>query len=103
MNRALGMLGLAMKAGKVICGEAQCDKLIKSGQARLVLIDSGISAASKKALTDACAYYHTAMRAVPEGELGRATGRSGRMAAAITDESFAARLNGLLDNDVSEN
>ena len=46
MNRALGSLGLAMRSGRVQCGEAVCDRLIKTGEAKLILIDGGISAGS---------------------------------------------------------
>ena len=47
MNRALGSLGLAMKAGRVQSGEENCLKLVKAGAAFLLLIDAGASAASK--------------------------------------------------------
>ena len=98
MNRALGSLGLAMKAGRVQSGADTCDKLIKAGSAHLILIDAGASAASRKAVTDACAYYNVPYRLVPAGELGQAIGKSGRMVAAITDRAFAARLIALLED-----
>ena len=96
MNRALGSLGLAMRAGRVQSGEANCDKLIKAGTAYLVLIDAGASPASRKAVTDACVYYNVPFRLIPAGELGQAIGRPGRMVAAITDQVLAARLCALL-------
>lgn len=96
MNRALGTLGLAMRAGRVQSGEANCDKLIKSGGACLVLIDEGASLPSRKAVTDACAHYSVPYRLIPAGELGQAIGRPGRMVAAITDQALAARLDALL-------
>ena len=98
MNRALGSLGLAMRAGRVQSGAETCDKLIKAGAAFLILIDAGASEASRKALTDACAYYSVPYRLVPAGELGQAIGKSGRMAAAITDRAFAARVGALLED-----
>ncbi|MBR3503352.1 MAG: ribosomal L7Ae/L30e/S12e/Gadd45 family protein [Clostridia bacterium] len=98
MNRALGSLGLAMRAGRVESGAETCDKLIKAGAAYLILIDAGASPASQKALTDACAYHSVPYRLIPAGELGRAIGKSGRMAAAITDRAFAARLRALLED-----
>lgn len=101
MNRALGSLGLAMKAGRVQSGEANCEKLIKAGAACLVLIDAGASAASKKAVTDACRYYETPYRLIAPGELGQAIGKPGRMVAAITDKALAARLTALLDDAVT--
>ena len=101
MNRALGSLGLAMKAGKVQSGADVCDKLIKAGAACLILIDAGASPASRKALTDACAFYQVPYRLVPPEELGRAIGRPGRMAAAVTDKTLATRLSALLDDAVT--
>ena len=98
MNRALGSLGLAMRAGRVQSGADTCDRLIKAGAAYLILIDAGASAASQKAVTDACAHYNVSYRLVPAGELGRAIGKGGRMVAAITDRAFAARLDALLED-----
>ena len=104
MNRALGSLGLAMRSGRVQCGEAVCDRLIKTGEAKLILIDGGISAGSRKAITDACRYYGVPWRAVPAGELGQAVGKPGRRTAAVTDETFAARLSAMLgpDDEIKE-
>ena len=101
MNRALGSLGLAMKAGRVQSGEENCLKLIRSGAACLVLIDAGASASSRKALSDACAYYKVPCRLIPENDLGQAIGRPGRMAAVITDQSLAARLSALIGDDAA--
>ena len=98
MNRALGSLGLAMKAGRVQSGEENCLKLVKAGAAFLLLIDAGASAASKKTATDACAHYNVPYRLIPAGDLGQAIGKSGRMVAAITDRAFAARLGALLED-----
>ena len=102
MSRALGGLGLAMRAGRVQCGESVCDKLSKAGGARLVLIDAAISPGSFKAVTDACRYYGVPYVMTPAGELGRAIGRTGRMTAVITDEGFAERLKGLLSAEGAE-
>ena len=97
MNKALSSLGLAMKAGRVQCGQSVCDKLIKSGDARLILIDDGASAGTKKAVTDACAFYKVSYRFIPSGELGAAIGKPGRMVAAITDSALAERISVLLE------
>ena len=96
MNNALGMLGLVMKSGRMQCGQSVCDKLIKSGEAQLILIDAGASQGTRKAVTDACAYYNIPFRLIPAGALGQAIGRSGRMVAAITDKALSARLIGML-------
>ena len=102
MNRALGSLGLACRAGRVQSGQAICDKLIKAGTAHLILIDAGASNNTRKAVTDACAYYNVSYCLIPEGELGRAIGQSGRMVAAITDKALAERLKVLLQGAFTE-
>lgn len=96
MNRGLGMLGLCARAGKLQSGGGACDQLIKRGEALLVLVDGGASVQTQKAVHDACAYYDVPMRRLPEGLLGEAIGRPGRMVAAITDRTFAERLNQLI-------
>ncbi len=101
MNRALGSLGLAMRAGRVQSGEAVCDRLIKAGEACLILIDAGASPASRKAVIDACAFYQVPYRLIAPDDLGRAIGRPGRMVAAITDRTLATRLSALLDDAVT--
>ena len=39
MNRALNMLGLCMRAGKVISGEKACVQAIRAGGAYCAIID----------------------------------------------------------------
>ena len=87
-----GIIGLAMRAGRIACGEENCLKLIKRGAACLMLLDAGISPASAQPLKDACLKRGIEYIAVPEGALGQATGKYGRMAAVVTDEGLAARL-----------
>ncbi|MBO5060557.1 MAG: ribosomal L7Ae/L30e/S12e/Gadd45 family protein [Clostridia bacterium] len=89
MNKALGMLGLAKRAGKVLTGEFLCDKAIKSGQSHLIIIASDISENSKKAVCDACNYY--GVEYIEFGtaeELGRFTGSDRRVVVSVNDEKF---------------
>lgn len=89
MNKVFGMLGLAKRAGKVQTGEFLCDKAIKSGQSRLIIIASDISENSKKAICDACNYY--SVEYVEYGtaeELGKITGSSTRVVVSVNDDSF---------------
>ena len=101
MNRALGSLGLAMKAGRVQSGEENCLGLIKSHRAFLLLIDGGISSQSRRNLVSACEREDVPLREIPSGDLGRAIGKENRMAAVITDQPFAVKLMNHLDNESS--
>lgn len=87
-----GMLGLAMRAGKVQTGESVCEKLVKTGKACLVLVDGGASTNTVKAISDTCTTYRVPLRKTEPGRIGSATGKSGRMTACITDAGFAERL-----------
>lgn len=89
MNKVLGMLGLAKRAGKVQTGEFLCDRAIKNGQSRLIIIASDISENSKKAICDACNYYSTEYIQFGTAEgLGKITGSGKRVVVSVNDENF---------------
>lgn len=93
MNRqALNMLGLCMRAGKIVSGEQSCLTAIRRGTACLVLVDESASANTQKMFADSCAYYEVALLAAPQDALGAAIGKPGRKVAAVTDAGFAGRI-----------
>ncbi len=89
MDKVLGMLGLAKRAGKVQTGEFLCEKAIKSGQSRLIIIAADISPASRKSICDACNYYSVEyIEYATADELGKLTGSERRMVVSVNDENF---------------
>jgi len=92
MNRMLNMLGLCMRAGKIISGEKACVQAIRMGGACAVVLDQAAAKNASKAITDACSYHEVPLIFAPEDELGFAIGKPGRMVAAITDPSMAERI-----------
>lgn len=89
MNNALLMLGLAKRAGKVVSGEFLCDKAIKSGESKLILIACDISEKGKKSIIDACTFYKVEYRVFAESDrLGQFIGADSRMVVSINDENF---------------
>ena len=89
MDKLLGMLGLAKRAGKVTSGEFLCEKAIKSGQSKLIIIASNISENAKKAVINTCNHYGVEYIVFAEdAELGRAIGTDGRMVVSVNDDSF---------------
>ena len=84
-KKVYSMLGLAMKAGRVVSGEFATDKSVKSGNAWLVIVSEDAS--------DMCEFYE-----VPryffgtKEELGRSIGKAMRSSLAITDENFAKSI-----------
>ena len=92
MNRMLGMLGLCMRAGKLLSGEKAVIQAVRAGGACAVVLDRAAAKNATKAVTDACAWHEVPLVLAPENELGYAIGKPGRMVAAITDPSFADRI-----------
>ncbi len=92
MTKALNMLGLCARAGKLTSGERPTEQAIKKDGCFLAVIDEAISDVGRKSITDACAYRNVPFVTIGENELGAAIGKSGRMAAAVTDKGFAQRI-----------
>ena len=98
MNEAAlrGLLGLCQRAGKLQSGGDMALAAIRSGKARVAVVDAQASANTVKKITDACIYYHVPLLTLPDGLLGAACGREGRMLAAVCDAGFASRLQMLM-------
>ena len=99
MNRALNMLGLCARAGKLISGEKACLQSIRSGGAYAVLLDASAAKNAVKSITDACTYHEVKLIIAPEDALGDAIGKPGRMVVAVTDQGFAKRIIELSQNN----
>ena len=89
MDKVLGMLGLAKRAGKILTGEFLCDKAIKKGQSKLIIIASEISENGKKAVCDACNYYGVEYVEYGTADLlGQITGGGRRVVVSVNDDNF---------------
>ena len=96
MNRALGLLGLTARAGKIQSGEQAAELALKKGQARLVILDGAASGGTCKAFIDACTYYSIPIRITDADALGDAIGKPGRKIAVVTDGKLAEKLADML-------
>lgn len=83
MSAISGLLGLSCRAGQITLGAEMALQEIRAGRAGAVLLDAGASAGTQKKITDACVYRNVPVHMLPEGEISRACGREGRMAAAV--------------------
>ena len=72
MNEAAlrGLLGLCQRAGKLQSGGDMALAAIRSGKARVAVVDAQASANTVKKITDACIYYHVPLLTLPDGLLG---------------------------------
>jgi len=92
MANIKGALGLARRAGKVICGFDACERAIRSGKAKIVVVDCELSSNTRKKLDAVCGNVEI-KEIAPAGTLGAAIGKSSAMVAVITDAAFAGMIN----------
>lgn len=96
MTPISGLLGLSCRAGQITLGAEWALQEIRAGRAGLALLDAGASEGTRKKILDACAYRGVPAYILPEGELSRACGRDGRMAAAVKKGKLCARMRELI-------
>ncbi|GGB30625.1 YlxQ family RNA-binding protein [Virgibacillus dakarensis] len=96
-NNYLNMVGLAYRARKCSLGEETIVKDIQQRRAKLVLLASDTGPATRKKITDKCKTYEIPFRIVDDREtLSNAIGKTQRVAIAILDGGFAAKIKSLL-------
>ena len=95
MQRIRGMLGFAARARKTVCGTELCSIAMAKGTAKLIVVSSGASAATKKKLFTKSEFYNIKAIEVEldTEELGRVVGKTCATAAvALTDQRFADEI-----------
>ena len=96
--RALSMLGLCARAGKLITGEKAVVQAIRTGTCQLAVLDDAVAENGRKAVRQACETHQVPLLYTESGQLGNAIGKPNRMAAAVTDEGFAKRIRELSES-----
>ena len=93
MNRIFSMIGMAMKAGKVVSGEFATEKAVKTGKAWMVIVSAAASENTKKMFRNMCTFYEIPMYVYGTKEdLGHSMGKEFRASLAVTDEGFAKSI-----------
>ena len=91
-DRALNMLGLCARARRLVTGEKAVVQAIRSRACFAAVLDGATAKNGDKAVSQACQTHGVPLLKTAPGALGRAIGKPGRMAAAVTDEGMARRL-----------
>ena len=98
MNRIFSMIGMAMKAGKIVSGEFATEKAVKTGTTFLVIVSAAASDNTKKMFRNMCSFYKVPMYTYgTKEELGHSMGKEFRASLAVTDEGFAKSIRKRLD------
>ena len=95
--RVLGMIGLAKRAGYLLCGtDAVISSAASGKKPPLVVCASDASERTKKQLSDKCATYGVTLAVIPctKDELARYAGKkdSQLSAAAVCDRGMAEKI-----------
>ena len=99
LSKALSLVSLAMKAGKIASGEFCTEKEVKTGYAELVIVAQDASDNTKKKFQNMCTFYEVPLYFLgKKDELGHAMGKEMRASLAVTDEGFSKSLIKLLND-----
>ena len=102
MHKALSMLGIAAKAGRVASGETASEQAVRSGRAELVILSEDASPNTRKKFTALCSHAGVPLLYFERKEvLGRAVGKGERSNLAVTDKSLAAAVRKLIETNES--
>ena len=102
-QKIASLLGLAQKAGKIVSGELAVEKAVKSGQAKIIIVATDCSLATKKNYRDMTTYYNVELfEHFSKEELGTCIGKVYRAALAVVDVGFSIAVKKLLNNELGE-
>lgn len=97
MDKVMQILGLAMRAGKIVSGEEQVLHTVKSGKARLIFLATDAAKNTEKRMNDKCDSYQVPIfRYGTREELGQAIGKPERVVIAVTDAGFTRAIQKLV-------
>lgn len=97
-QKALNLLGIAMKAGKLVTGEDLTLKEIRKEQAKVVIVATDASEQTKKKISDKCRYYTIPLVVhFTKAELSHAIGKE-RTICTTLDNGFGKKIRELLIN-----
>lgn len=96
-ERALGVIGMAQRAGKAESGEFKALKALQAGRVFAVIVAEDASENTRKRFRDKCAFYGAAFELFSTKErLGRAIGKETRAVIALSDEGLSKAVLKLL-------
>lgn len=102
-DKLYSLLGLAMRAGKLISGSMLCENAIRSGKAHMVIISDEASESTMDKFDSLTRNYNTELIVAGGKEiLGNAIGKPSRTVLAVLDKNFKQLITDALnENDKS--
>ena len=98
-NKAwLNLLGLVLRAGKLVTGEELVVKAIQKQKVNLVILSEDASENTRKKVLDKCSFYNTPCIVKGDREtIGRAIGKAERVVIGISDQGFAKKIRSIIE------
>jgi ribosomal protein L7Ae-like RNA K-turn-binding protein len=95
-EKVLHLLGLAMRAGKLVTGEELTVADIRKNKTKFAFVASDASENTKKKIKDKCSYYNVSWNdSFAQSEISQAIGKT-RMVIGINDAGFAGKFRELI-------
>ncbi len=92
-NSAYAMISLAQKAGKLVSGEDTCNREIKAGRSKLVIVAKDSSKNTKKLFFNMCNHRNIPYIEFGTKELlGKNIGKDYRAVLCLKDNNFAKSI-----------
>lgn len=89
-DKAIQMMSMAAKAGKIVSGEFMVEKAVKEKKAYLVIVSEEASGNTVKKFSNMCFFYNVPMYLFGTKEsLGHGIGKEARASVAVLDQGFA--------------
>ena len=101
MDKALQLLSLAQRAGKVASGEFKTEESVKDGKACLVVVAKDASDNTKKKFINMCSFYQVPILCYGnKEELGHYIGKEFRASLSVNDSGLADKIISESDNTI---
>ena len=92
-DRAMQMLSLAQRAGKVASGEFMTETSVKEGKSHLVIIAADASENTQKKFRDMCTFYQVPYLVYGDRDsLGHVIGKDFRASVSVNDAGLAEEI-----------
>lgn len=103
-NRILYMLSLCQKSGNMVSGEESCEKAIRAGKAKIIILSEDASENTRKKFKNSSDFYKVPLYFFStKEELGHTIGKRFRAVLTITDEGLGNKLKDLIEDYNNEN
>lgn len=93
LKRALSLLSISQKAGKVSSGELSCEQALQKEQSYLIILAEDASVNTKKKFTNKAYFYNVPVAIFShKEELSRTIGKVNRSVISINDFGLANKI-----------